>query len=216
MNLEERIARLEKANRRWRQTATALMLGLLFIVSAGAFEQKLGLETISRNIRAKRITFVNDGGKEVGFISTEEKGVSLSLKSSDGEGRIVCKVTDNHPSLTVTGNEPVFLIASLSNRVVVAKDRISIDRMMSEQQRKAASLKESQTKPQDSEKAAETMHISNVIGMGTLPTSGGYIDVFNRYEQNVVSILPDLKDDTGTIYLNRRGGTIGRVLAATH
>ena len=60
MNIEERIARLEKENRRWRWATLGLMLGILLVVSAGAVGDKLSPETIYEKLRAKNITFVND------------------------------------------------------------------------------------------------------------------------------------------------------------
>ena len=150
-------------------------------------------------------------------MSAEENGASLSLKSSDGDGQISLKVKGNLPSLTVGGSEPIFNVSSPNSRVIVAKDRISIARMIPEQQRwQAARLKEGQDKPHNSEKAGAALHVSNVLNIGAEPNGAGYIEVFNRYENNVVYIAADPVLNNGTIYLNRQDGRFGTELTAHH
>lgn len=82
-NLHARIERLEKHNRRLQHTLVILAIGLLTILVMGA---KTGWnDAVFREIKAKKITIVDNKGRQLMHIGTDEKvGTGLRVFNTSG------------------------------------------------------------------------------------------------------------------------------------
>jgi len=135
MNLETRIERLERGDRRWRLAATVAGAGLALVVFMGQARPELG------EVKARKFVLVDDEGTSRATLAMEAGGPSLVLTDARGRGAIrlsVPKVPDKGTlylsdgearsdlELAMTQNGPVIhLNDKRGNRVRLATNELN-------------------------------------------------------------------------------------------
>ncbi|HZL91973.1 MAG TPA: hypothetical protein VFB96_26620 [Pirellulaceae bacterium] len=135
MNLETRIERLERGDRRWRLAATVAGAGLALVVFMGQARPEPG------EVKARKFVLVDDEGTSRATLAMEAGGPSLVLTDARGRGAIrlsVPKVPDKGTlylsdgearsdlELAMTQNGPVIhLNDKRGNRVRLATNELN-------------------------------------------------------------------------------------------
>lgn len=91
--IEERLAAIEKSNRRWKYSGIVLGLGLLLVISAAA--DKPDEERIPDIIVARKFVAVNERNEPVAFLGHEKNVGIVSVASSNGSLLFAASATDS-------------------------------------------------------------------------------------------------------------------------
>ena len=98
--MEERIARLERANRRWRVLAVALIVAGM--VAAGASDDRLYV----RDLKARGLAIVDDKMATRILLSAYNDTPSLSFTNAKGEVAVVIQAVGGGPTaLGISGSQ---------------------------------------------------------------------------------------------------------------
>lgn len=217
MSIEERIARLERANCHWRWAAMGLVLMMAAVVCCApsgsktgtpcveaAAAEKGGSDKVQDWINVKGIGLVDENGKHCGHISARNGAAELWFSSASGEASVSISTRDDSAHLYVSGPE---------DNVFISANGINLSRVTPEKarERNAVMKARREGKPITAERFREAFSESSVISLGRAETGGGIIDVYNPFGKSAVSMQSN-KMNTGAVYVHKVDGSIGNAL----
>ena len=91
-NFEERLAAIEKSNRRWKWSAAALGLGLLVITTVAADKPS---DAVPDVVYARKFVAINERGEPVAFMGHAKNVGMVSVADPEGALLFVASATDS-------------------------------------------------------------------------------------------------------------------------
>lgn len=100
-NFDERLAAVERSNRRWKWSAIALGLGLLVITSVAADRPS---DAVPDVVYARKFVAINERGEPVAFMGHSKNVGMVSVADPDGALLFVASATDSGHGVASTFN----------------------------------------------------------------------------------------------------------------
>jgi hypothetical protein len=219
MNIEERLAKLERGSRAWRRMALALALIIVvcLICSQATHEARSqttssGLASASQSgqtldqIRAKSLEIVDDKGQRVALLTgTSDGGAVLFVSAREHFGSAYLMLGPDGPKWRIVGEGGAIF---LSHRGIAIRSDESVAWRQSE-----ALAKKIELGTLSAEEAAQVgkLQIPAAVEIGTTTLGGGFVSVYNPLGKRVAS-MQSSNTNSGVVTVHDVNGEVSNIL----